>query len=112
MLVVPDIQDVYTPLQNHLIVPLSEGREHLEQLLETIPSMFQDNRIQESSFGAAVKGAYLAMKATGGKLFVFQTVLPSVGLGALTAREGEGKIGEKVIPRPSTADMVPSFEMQ
>jgi hypothetical protein len=24
MLVVPDIQDVYTPLQNHLIVPLSE----------------------------------------------------------------------------------------
>jgi protein transport protein SEC24 len=112
MLVVPDIQDVYTPLQNHLIVPLSEGREHLEQLLETIPSMFQDNRIQESSFGAAVKGAYLAMKATGGKLFVFQTVLPSVGLGALTAREGEGKIGEKVIPRPSTADMVPSSEMQ
>jgi hypothetical protein len=34
-----------------------------------------------------------------------------VGLGALTAREGEGKIGEKVIPRPSTVDMVPSFEM-
>jgi protein transport protein SEC24 len=32
-----------------------QGREHLEQLLETIPSMFQDNRIQESSFGAAVK---------------------------------------------------------
>jgi hypothetical protein len=55
MLVVPDIQDVYTPLQNHLIVPLSEGHEHLEQLLETIPSMFQNNRIQESAFGAAVK---------------------------------------------------------
>jgi hypothetical protein len=120
MLVVPDIQDVYTPLQNNLIVPLSEvrifyflvcireaantvgnsaarstyadvpqdncllildwallssalnediygstdgfwkfcavqGREHLEQLLETIPSMFQNNRIQESAFGAAVK---------------------------------------------------------
>jgi hypothetical protein len=26
MLVVPDIQDVYTPLQNNLIVPLSEVR--------------------------------------------------------------------------------------
>jgi hypothetical protein len=26
MLVVPDIQDVYTPLQNHLIVPLTEVR--------------------------------------------------------------------------------------
>jgi hypothetical protein len=43
---------------------------------------------------------------------VVVAVLPSVGLGALTAREGEGKIGEKVIPRPSTADMVPSSEMQ
>ncbi|CAK9882645.1 unnamed protein product [Sphagnum jensenii] len=95
MLVVPDIQDVYTPLQNNLIVPLSEGHEHLEQLLETIPSMFQNNRIQESAFGAAVKGAHLALKSTGGKLLVFQTVLPSVGLGALTAREAEGKTGDK-----------------
>jgi protein transport protein SEC24 len=32
-----------------------KGREHLEQLLETIPSMFQNNRIAESAFGAAVK---------------------------------------------------------
>jgi hypothetical protein len=58
--------------------------------------MFQNNRIQESAFGAAVKGAHLAMKSTGGKLLVFQTVLPSVGLGALTAREAEGKTGDKV----------------
>jgi protein transport protein SEC24 len=35
--------------------------------------MFQNNRIQESAFGAAVKGAHLAMKSTGGKLLVFQT---------------------------------------
>ncbi|KAG0560568.1 hypothetical protein M758_10G185600 [Ceratodon purpureus] len=95
MLVVPDIQDVYTPRQTDLLVPIIEVRERLEQLLETIPSMFQNNRIPESAFGAAVKGAYLAMKATGGKLLVFQTVLPSVGFGALSAREGEGKINEK-----------------
>jgi len=95
MLVVPDVQDVYTPRQNDLLVPLIEGREHLEQLLETIPSMFQNNRIAESAFGAAVKGAYLALKPTGGKLLVFQSVLPSVGFGALTAREGEGKVNEK-----------------
>ncbi|BBN17285.1 protein transport protein SEC24 [Marchantia polymorpha subsp. ruderalis] len=96
MLVVPDIQDPYTPLQTDLIVPLSEGRDHLEQILEGIPSMFQNNRIPESAFGAAVKGAYLAMKSTGGKLMVFQSVLPSIGLGALTPRESEGRVsGEK-----------------
>ncbi|XP_024381127.1 protein transport protein SEC24 C [Physcomitrium patens] len=95
MLVVPDIQDVYTPRQTDLLVPLAEGRDHLEQLLETIPSMFQNNRIPDAALGAAVKGAYLGMKATGGKLLVFQTVLPSVGFGALTAREAESKVNEK-----------------
>ncbi|KAJ7560650.1 hypothetical protein O6H91_04G138900 [Diphasiastrum complanatum] len=91
MLVVPDVQDVYAPLQTNLIVSLSESREHLEQLLENIPSMFQDNRTADSAFGAAVKGAFLALKPTGGKLLVFQSVLPSVGIGALNGREAEGK---------------------
>ncbi|OWM84267.1 hypothetical protein CDL15_Pgr011652 [Punica granatum] len=112
MLVVPDIQDVYTPLQSDVIVPLSECRQHLELLLESIPTMFQNNRTAESAFGAAIKAAFLAMKSTGGKLldvdfivdssFLFRycTVLLSVGIGALSAREAEGRTnisaGEKV----------------
>lgn len=91
MLIVPDIQDVYTPLQTDVIVPLSECRQHLEQLLESIPSMFQNSRTAESAFGAAIKAVFLAMKSTGGKLLVFQSVLPSVGIGALSAREAEGR---------------------
>ncbi|KAI4369729.1 hypothetical protein MLD38_018143 [Melastoma candidum] len=101
MLIVPDIQDVYTPLQTDVIVPLSECRQHLELLLENIPTMFQHNSTAESAFGAAVKGAFLAMKSTGGKLLVFQSVLPSVGIGALSAREAEGRTnvsaGEKEV---------------
>lgn len=92
MLIVPDIQDVYTPLQTDIIVQLSECRQHLELLLDSIPTMFQNNKTADSAFGAAVKAAYLAMKSTGGKLLVFQTVLPSVGIGALSAREAEGRI--------------------
>lgn len=91
MLIVPDIQDVYTPLQSDVIVQLSECRQHLELLLESIPSMFQNNKTAESAFGAAVKAAFLALKSTGGKLLVFQSVLPSVGIGALSAREAEGR---------------------
>ncbi|WOG83090.1 hypothetical protein DCAR_0102264 [Daucus carota subsp. sativus] len=91
MLIVPDIQDVYTPLQSDVIVQLSECRQHLELLLENIPTMFQNNKTADSAFGAAVKGAFLAMKSTGGKLMVFQSVLPSVGIGALSAREAEGR---------------------
>jgi protein transport protein SEC24 len=63
--------------------------------------MFQNNRIPESAFGAAIKGAFLAVKSTGGKLLVFQSVLPSVGIGALSAREAEGRAnisaGEKEV---------------
>ncbi|XP_057966867.1 protein transport protein SEC24 C [Malania oleifera] len=91
MLIVPDVQDVYTPLQTDVVVPLSECRQHLELLLESIPTMFQNNRTAESAFGAAIKAAFLSLKSTGGKLLVFQSVLPSVGLGALSAREAEGR---------------------
>ncbi|KAL8153605.1 hypothetical protein V2J09_011365 [Rumex salicifolius] len=91
MLIVPDVQDVYTPLQTDVIVPLSECRQHLELLLENIPNMFQSNKIADSAFGAAIKAAFLAMKSVGGKLLVFQSVLPSIGIAALSARESEGR---------------------
>ncbi|TYI28599.1 hypothetical protein ES332_A05G255600v1 [Gossypium tomentosum] len=91
MLIVPDIQDVYTPLETDVIVQLSECRQHLELLLENIPTMFQTSTTAESCFGAAIKAAFLAMKSTGGKLLVFQSVLPSVGIGALSSREAEGR---------------------
>jgi protein transport protein SEC24 len=92
MLIVPDIQDVYTPLQMDLILPVSECRDSLEQLLESIPSMFENNKVADSAFGAAMKASFLAMKPTGGKLLVFQSVLPSVGTGSLSAREAEGRL--------------------
>ncbi|KAL5542489.1 hypothetical protein UlMin_010199 [Ulmus minor] len=91
MLIVPDVDDVYTPLQTDVLVPLPECRQHLELLLDSIPTMFQTSKTTDSAFGAAVKAAFLAMKSTGGKLMVFQSVLPSAGIGALSAREAEGR---------------------
>ncbi|KAI3801197.1 hypothetical protein L1987_29301 [Smallanthus sonchifolius] len=91
MLIVPDVQDVYTPLQTDVIVQLSECRQHLDLFLESIPTMFQNNKTADSAFGAGIKAAFLAMKSTGGKLLVFQSVLPSVGIAALSAREAEGR---------------------
>ncbi|ONK56215.1 uncharacterized protein A4U43_C10F5310 [Asparagus officinalis] len=73
MLIVPDIQDVYTPLHSDIIVQLAECREHLEQLLDSIPTMFESNKVAESAFGAAIKASFLAMKPTGGRLLVFQS---------------------------------------
>ncbi|XP_071700690.1 protein transport protein SEC24 C-like [Rutidosis leptorrhynchoides] len=91
MLIVPDVQDVYTPLETDVIVQLSECQQHLDLLLESIPTMFQSNKTADSAFGAGIKAAFMAMKSTGGKLLVFQSVLPSVGIAALSAREAEGR---------------------
>ncbi|XP_038725298.1 protein transport protein Sec24-like At4g32640 [Tripterygium wilfordii] len=91
MLIVPDVNDVYTPLQTDIVVQLSECRQHLELLLESIPTMFENKKTAESAFGAAIKAAFLAIKSTGGKLLVFQSVLPSVGIGSLSSRDAEGR---------------------
>lgn len=103
MLVVPEIQDVYTPLPSDLLVSLPQARERLESLLDSVPGMFQNNRVADSAFGAAVKGAYLAMEDTGGRVLAFQSVLPSAGLGALSTREAEGrattKLSEKAVQK-------------
>ncbi|XWS64658.1 hypothetical protein CRYUN_Cryun05aG0021900 [Craigia yunnanensis] len=84
-------QDVFIPLETDVVVQLSECRQHIEQLLESIPTMFQDNRTAESALVAAIKAAFLAIKSTGGKLLVFQSVLPSVGMVALSTRDAGGR---------------------
>ncbi|KVI12187.1 Gelsolin domain-containing protein [Cynara cardunculus var. scolymus] len=59
---------------------LQQCRQHLDLLLESIPTMFQNNKTADSAFGAGIKAAFLAMK-----------ILPSVGIAALSAREAEGR---------------------
>lgn len=98
------MQDVYIPLETDVVVQLSECRKHIQKLLESIPTMFQDNSTAESAFVAAIKAAFLAIKSSGGKLLVFQSVLPSVGMIALSARDAEGRdntsAGEKEPHKP------------
>ncbi|CAN1765018.1 Protein transport protein Sec24-like At4g32640 [Linum perenne] len=92
MLIVPDVQDVYTPLETDVIVPATECRQHLELLLESIPTMFQNTRTAESAFGAAIKSLLkLLLLIIIQAAFLAMKILPSIGLGALSAREAEGR---------------------
>ncbi|KAJ9547905.1 hypothetical protein OSB04_020448 [Centaurea solstitialis] len=97
MLIVPDVQDVYTPLQTDVIVQLSECREHLYLLLETIPTMFQNNKTADSAFGAGIKAAFFGNEEhrrqalPGEMIYLIPSILPSVGIAALSAREAEGR---------------------
>jgi protein transport protein SEC24 len=58
MLVVTDIDDVFLPLPDDLLVNLSESAEVVEKLLDTLPTMFQSTQNVDSALGVAVKAAF------------------------------------------------------
>ncbi|KAK6120063.1 hypothetical protein DH2020_046193 [Rehmannia glutinosa] len=86
MMVVSDLDDVFVPLPDDLLVNLSESRNVVEAFLDSLPSMFQDNLNVESAFGPALKAAFTVMSQLGGKLMIFQNSLPSLGVGRLRLR--------------------------
>ncbi|XVE80496.1 hypothetical protein DITRI_Ditri14bG0144600 [Diplodiscus trichospermus] len=86
MMVVSDLDDMFVPLPDDLLVNLSESRNVFETFLDSLPSMFQDNVNVESAFGPALKAAFMVMSQLGGKLLIFQNTLPSLGVGRLKLR--------------------------
>lgn len=61
MMVVSDLDDIFVPLPDDLLVNLSESRSVVEALVDSLPSMFQDNVNVESAFGPALKAAFMIM---------------------------------------------------
>ncbi|KAL7126656.1 hypothetical protein ABFS83_14G202200 [Erythranthe nasuta] len=92
MMVVSDLDDVFVPLPDDLLVNLSESRNVVEAFLDSLPSMFQDNMNVESAFGPALKAAFTVMSPLGGKLLVFQNTLPSFGVGRLRLRGDDTRV--------------------
>ncbi|KAG1368068.1 protein transport protein Sec24-like [Cocos nucifera] len=92
MLVVADLDDIFLPLPDDLLVNLSDSRHVVDALLDILPSMFQDNANVESALGPALKAAFMVMSQLGGKLLVFQSTLPSLGVGRLRLRGDDLRI--------------------
>ncbi|KAL2554424.1 Protein transport protein Sec24-like [Forsythia ovata] len=92
MMVLPDLDDIFVPLPDDLLVNLSESRNVVDAFLDSLPSMFQDNMNVESAFGPALKAAFMVMSQLGGKLLIFQNTLPSLGSGRLRLRGDDARI--------------------
>ncbi|KAG9160306.1 hypothetical protein Leryth_024249 [Lithospermum erythrorhizon] len=86
MMVISDLDDIFVPLPDDLLVNLSESRNVVDAFLDSLPSMFQDNINVESAFGPALKSAFMVMSQLGGKLLIFQHTMPSLGPGRLRLR--------------------------
>uniref|UniRef100_A0A8C0GIN6 SEC24 homolog A, COPII coat complex component n=1 Tax=Chelonoidis abingdonii TaxID=106734 RepID=A0A8C0GIN6_CHEAB len=87
MLIVSDIEDVFIPMPENLLVNLNENKELIQDLLRTLPQMFTKSLETQSALGPALQAAFKLMSPTGGRISVFQTQLPSVGVGSLKSRE-------------------------
>ncbi|XP_075065860.1 protein transport protein Sec24A [Mixophyes fleayi] len=87
MLVVSDIDDVFIPMPENLLVNLNECKELVQDLLKNLPQMFTKSSETQSALGPALQAAYKLTSPTGGRISVFQTQLPSLGAGALKPRE-------------------------
>jgi hypothetical protein len=61
MMVVADLDDVFLPLPDDLLVNLVDSRHVVESFLDSLPSMFQDNVNVESALGPALKAAFMVM---------------------------------------------------
>ncbi|XP_020032731.2 protein transport protein Sec24B isoform X3 [Castor canadensis] len=87
MLIVSDIDDVFLPTPDSLLVNLFESKELIKDLLDALPNMFTSTRETHSALGPALQAAFKLMSPTGGRVSVFQTQLPSLGAGLLQSRE-------------------------
>ncbi|KAJ4886041.1 Protein transport protein Sec24-like [Raphanus sativus] len=92
MMVVSDLDDIFIPLPDDLLVNLSESRSVVEAFLDSLPLMFQDNVNVESAFGPALRAAYMVMNQLGGKLLILQNSLPSLGAGRLKLRGDDPRV--------------------
>lgn len=92
MLVVSDIEEPFLPRPDRLLTHLNQpgSRKSIESLLERLPGMFRDTTVVGSALGPALNSANRLLKSIGGKIIVIQASLPSIGPGALKARD-EGK---------------------
>jgi protein transport protein SEC24 len=61
MMVVADLDDVFLPLPDDLLVNLVDSRHIVESFLDSLPNMFHDNVNVESALGPALKAAFMVM---------------------------------------------------
>ncbi|KAG0172660.1 COPII subunit [Apophysomyces sp. BC1034] len=93
MLVVSDLDDIFLPQPDDLLVNLTESREVIGSLLERLPEMFKDTVNVHNALGTALQAAFKMVSANGGKIICLQSTLPNTGTGALKPREDVKLLG-------------------
>lgn len=93
MLVVSDLTDVFLPKPVDLLVNLTESRTAIESFLARLPEMFSDSFTVGNALGSALQAAHQLIGKIGGKIIALTASLPTLGEGALKARDDPKLLG-------------------
>jgi len=105
---VGDVDDMFVPLAEGLMVDLDKSEAVIDSLLQAIPVMFAETRETETILGPVIQAGKEAFKAAGmsGKLVVFHHNLPvSAAPGQLKNRDDRKCLGtdkEKTVLTPQS----------
>lgn len=108
MLVVGDTQEMFMPLLDGFLCTPEESSAVIDQLMEQIPTMFNDTRETETVLLPAILAGLEALKASdcAGKLLVFHSTLPiAEAPGKLKNRDDRKLLGtekERTVLTPQT----------
>lgn len=86
-MVVVDIDDMFVPCPDNLLVNLNECLGLVRDLLRELPNKYRESFDTGTALGPALQAAYKLLAATGGRVTLLTTSLPNSGPGKLPARE-------------------------
>ena len=93
MMVVSDLNDVFLPKPVDLLVNVHESRAAIENLLGKLNDMFADSHVVGNALGSALTAAHQLIGKYGGKIIALSSSLPTLGEGALKARDDPKLLG-------------------
>ena len=73
MIVVTDFEDMFLPIPDDLLINVSESKDILLSLLDSMVNMFSKNTSTLSVLTHAISSALKIFKHVGGKLLIFQS---------------------------------------
>ncbi|VDO22276.1 unnamed protein product [Haemonchus placei] len=96
MMVVGDVEDMFVPIVDGLLMPYPQAVQAIRAALAEIPRLFASSRMTETILGPVVQAGLDALQCAdrAGKLFVFSTSLPTVEApGKLKTRNERNLLG-------------------
>ncbi|KJH44857.1 Sec23/Sec24 trunk domain protein [Dictyocaulus viviparus] len=106
MMVVGDVNDMFVPIVDGLLLPYSQAIQSIRAVLAEIPRLFASSKVTETILGPVVQAGSDALQCADrvGKLLIFSTSLPTFEApGKLKARNDRNLLGsekEKVALMP------------